>query len=240
MGKTWPELLPPLQAAGATEAIVRRLGELIGAGLLSPGDRLPTETELAKYLGVSPMTVRNALKVMREHDLVETHRGRGAGTFVREDATTKLQHKENEFPTLDVFADFTVWREAVSGEACAIVAEVATNEQLEELVGLASVVDAPDLSPVEYRSSDARFHLRIAELSGSNRLVEAEQQIQDYLTRTLADTGPAPDSARLKAQGHGSLVDAIVQHDSGLARTCFKEHARATVDVLVGIGYLKS
>ena len=44
----------PLQAEGAVEQIVRRLGEAIGAGVLAPGERLPSEVELAAQLGVAP------------------------------------------------------------------------------------------------------------------------------------------------------------------------------------------
>ncbi|MFT4164285.1 MAG: FCD domain-containing protein [Microlunatus sp.] len=238
--KAWPELLRPVQAAGVAEAIVRRLGELLGSGILLPGDRLPTEVDLANYFDVSPMTVRNALQVMRDHELLETRRGRGAGTFVRQNTVSRLRRAGDELPSLESFVDFTVWREAVSGEACAIAARTITSGQAEELAELAAIVDAREMGPEEYRLADARLHLRIAEIAGSPRLLEAERQIQDYLTRTLADTGPAPDSARLKAQSHKPLVDAISRGKDDAARQRFHEHARATVDVMVGIGYLRS
>ena len=57
--------LAPLQAEGAVEQIVRRLGEAIGAGVLAPGERLPSELELAAQLGVAPMTLRQALQILR-------------------------------------------------------------------------------------------------------------------------------------------------------------------------------
>ncbi|MEB4613795.1 FadR/GntR family transcriptional regulator [Leucobacter sp. M11] len=239
-GKNWSELLQPIQAAGVAEAIVRRLGELLGSGILLPGDRLPTESELAGYFGVSPMTVRSALQVMRNYELVETRRGRGAGTFVREGASTKLHYADEQSPTLEAFTDFTVWREAVSGEACAIAAAASTPEIVAELRELAALADAPGLGPEEYRFADARLHLRVAELTGSQRLLEAEQQIQDFLTRSLANTGQAPDSTKLKAQGHKPLIDAISAGAPDVARARFREHARATVDVLVGLGYLSA
>ena len=51
----------PLQVEGAVEAIVRRIGEAIGSGVLEPGERLPSEGELAAHLAVAPMTLRQAL-----------------------------------------------------------------------------------------------------------------------------------------------------------------------------------
>lgn len=237
--KAWTELLTPIQSAGVAEAIVRQLGELIGSGTLSPGDRLPTETELAQHFAVSPMTVRNALQVLRDHELVETRRGRGAGTFVQDDVASRLQHAEGEFPSLNEFLDFTVWREAISGEACAIVAAKMTPEIEAELRALTEATDAKGLDPDAYRFADARLHLRIAELTGSLRLFEAERQIQDYLTRSLSSTGAAPDSEKLSAQGHTHLIDAMISGEKYAARERFREHAQATVDVLAGFGYLK-
>ena len=66
----------PLQVEGAVERIVRRLGEAIGSGLLQPGERLPSELELAASLDVAPMTLRQALAILRDAGYVETRRGR--------------------------------------------------------------------------------------------------------------------------------------------------------------------
>ncbi|MFM7144995.1 MAG: GntR family transcriptional regulator, partial [Actinomycetales bacterium] len=58
-------LLGPIEARGATEQIVRRLGEAIGSGVLAPGERLPPEADLARMLDVAPMTLRQAPRVRR-------------------------------------------------------------------------------------------------------------------------------------------------------------------------------
>ena len=72
----------PLAPEGAVERIVRRLGEAIGSGVLSPGERLPPEPRLAAQFGVAPMTLRQALGVLRQAGFVETRRGRNGGSFV--------------------------------------------------------------------------------------------------------------------------------------------------------------
>ena len=79
-------MLGPLQAEGAVERIVRRIGEAIGAGLLEPGERLPAEADLAAQLDVAPMTLRQALAILRDAGFIETQRGRSGGSFVRPDA----------------------------------------------------------------------------------------------------------------------------------------------------------
>jgi GntR family transcriptional regulator len=61
--------------------IEERLAQRIEGGELVPGDQLPPERELARRLGVSRMTVRQALASLAARGLLE--RGVGRGTFVR-------------------------------------------------------------------------------------------------------------------------------------------------------------
>jgi GntR family transcriptional regulator len=68
--------------------IEERLADRIASGALEPGERLPPEREVADALGVSRMTVRQALASLAARGLVE--RGVGRGTFVR--AGKKVEH----------------------------------------------------------------------------------------------------------------------------------------------------
>ena len=126
--------LAPLQAEGAVEQIVRRLGEAIGAGVLAPGERLPTELELAAQLGVAPMTLRQALQILRDAGFVETRRGRTGGSFVRDDPPAALV-LDGEPPTRSALRELTDWRRAISGEAAALAAERASEEDRRALAG---------------------------------------------------------------------------------------------------------
>jgi len=60
------------------------LADAIAVGHLTPGDRLPTEHDLAAWLGVSRMTLRHALGELAQRGLVTRTVGRGGGTFVAE------------------------------------------------------------------------------------------------------------------------------------------------------------
>jgi GntR family transcriptional regulator len=62
--------------------IERWLAGVIGRGRLSAGDRLPAEGALASVLGVSRMTLRQALGALEARGLLRRKRGRGGGTFV--------------------------------------------------------------------------------------------------------------------------------------------------------------
>ncbi|WP_157962407.1 FadR/GntR family transcriptional regulator [Homoserinimonas sp. OAct 916] len=66
----------------AYQQVADQLRDLILAGSLGSGDRLPPEFELAEIFGVSRSTVREALRVLASRDLIQTTRGTTGGTFV--------------------------------------------------------------------------------------------------------------------------------------------------------------
>src|ERR1700733_11704791 len=72
----------PVPVRNAFEVTVERLAQRIRGGVLPDGEQLPPERELADTFGVSRVTLREAIKALREGGLVESKRGRGGGTFV--------------------------------------------------------------------------------------------------------------------------------------------------------------
>jgi GntR family transcriptional regulator len=93
---------PPISRAPGTTVhaqIEDWLAELISAGRLAPGDRMPAEQDLAAWLGVSRMTLRHALASLARRGLVTRTVGRRGGTFVAE---SKL---EQDLTTLASFSE---------------------------------------------------------------------------------------------------------------------------------------
>ena len=224
-------LLSPVAPAGAVEQVVRRIGEAIGAGLLAPGERLPGQIELSETLGVARMTLRQALAVLEDAGLIEIRRGRTGGAFVAADPPPPALDP----PTAEQLRALTDWRRAVSGEAAALAAERRTERELETLRDAAAAVEAAAADAAAFRRADARFHVLIAELSRSHRLVAAEAQLQVELGEVLAIT-PGPARARRVSQaGHGPIVGAIAGGEPDAARAATIRHAEATHDWVRGL-----
>jgi GntR family transcriptional regulator, transcriptional repressor for pyruvate dehydrogenase complex len=224
----------PLQVEGAVEAIVRRLGEAIGSGVLEPGERLPSEGDLAAQLAVAPMTLRQALAILRDAGFVETRRGRGGGSFVVEDARRALEPAA-EAPRIADLRDLTDWRRAVSGEAGALAALRASAAQRELVRRAAAAVEGAATAFASFRIADARFHIVIAEASGNARLVRAEAAIQAELGEVLALV-PGPELARrASGAGHEPLLRAIADADPPAARAATWRHVEATYDWILGL-----
>ncbi|HEY1478653.1 MAG TPA: FCD domain-containing protein [Gaiellales bacterium] len=223
--------LGPARPEGAVEQIVRRIGEAIGAGILVPGASLPPEAELAARLEVAPMTLRQALAVLRSAGFIETRRGRAGGSFVQ---AVTLPPAAASF-SAGMLRDLTDWRSAISGAAAELAAERAPASERDTLRIAAAAVEAVVGDAAAYRRADARLHVAIAEATGSRRLVAAETQLQAELGEVLALV-PGPELARAMSQaGHGPIIEAIASGLPGDARAAAERHAEATHDWVVGL-----
>jgi DNA-binding FadR family transcriptional regulator len=226
--------LAPLQAEGAVEQIVRRLGEAIGAGVLAPGERLPSELELAAQLGVAPMTLRQALQILRDAGFVETRRGRTGGSFVRDDPPAALV-LAGAPPTRSALRELTDWRRAISGEAAALAAERARAEARRAVSAAAAAAERAVGEFAAFRLADARLHIAIAEAARSRRLIAAETQIQVEIAEMLRVV-PGPRLARAVSQaGHDPIVTAVLAGDADAAHRAMERHVEGTYDWIVGL-----
>jgi len=227
----------PLQVEGAVERIVRRLGEAIGSGVLRPGERLPPELELAEMLDVAPMTLRQALAILRDAGYVETRRGRGAGSFVADDVARPLG-LGGRVPTEAELVDLIDWRRAISGEAAHLAAERGDAAALDGLSRAAAATEQAALGGfAEYRLADSGFHIAVAEAAGSPRLVAAESTLQAELGEILTGLPGtwSTDALRSSTGGHTPILAAILQGRPEAARTAMLEHIEATRDWIVGL-----
>jgi len=75
-------VLRPVREGNAFEETVERLLTVIKLGLIAPGDRFPAERELAAQLGISRLTLREAIRELAQAGYVESRRGRFGGTFI--------------------------------------------------------------------------------------------------------------------------------------------------------------
>src|SRR5215475_12888024 len=78
-------VLRPVRQGNAFEETVERLLTVIKLGLVGPGERFPAERDLAAQLGISRLTLREAIHELHEAGYVCSRRGRFGGTFVTYD-----------------------------------------------------------------------------------------------------------------------------------------------------------
>jgi DNA-binding FadR family transcriptional regulator len=217
-----------VRSGNAFEETVERLLDGIKLGI---HDRLPAERELATRLGVSRVTVRDALRELSAAGYVETRRGRSGGTFViRRPAPPASVDAAALAATL---ADTLPFRRAVEvGAAEAAARATLSRERRESLSSAPAAVAAAGLD--EYRQADSRLHLAIADASGSASLaasvVDARVRMVDLL-----DAIPMLEVNLTHSNDqHARIVTAILAGDPARARQAMDEHVEGSAALLRG------
>ncbi|MDX3663583.1 GntR family transcriptional regulator [Streptomyces sp. ID05-26A] len=221
-------LFRPVRAGNAFEETVERLMQSIRLGVVAPGERLPSERELATRLGVSRVTVREAIRSLQENHFVESRRGRYGGTFVNEVLPKSAPAKEFG----DLHDVLTLRRVLETGAA-----ETAAGRSLgpAERRGLrARLEEASTSTLAEYRRKDSRLHLAIAEATGSAALTAAVAESR-MRANELLDHIPLlePNLAHSNAQ-HERVIASILDGDPAAARRAMAEHLDGTASLLRG------
>lgn len=227
----------PIAGPGLVEQAVLRLGEAIGLGLLEVGERLPPEADLAGRFGIAPMTLRQALAILREAGYVETRRGRGGGTFVIRGAPPAPAPKARKLLrslTVEDLRDLIDYRVAIAGAAAALAAERASQAELE---GMRHDVEAMETTTSydDFRRIDVRFHLAVASAARSPRLTAAEASMQVEVGALMSLIPHPPEALHVSNGQHRAILEAVSRREPDGARTLMEAHVRGTGDFLVGL-----
>lgn len=226
----------PVRAGNAFEETVERILQVVKLGLLAHGDRLPPERDLAVRLGVSRDTLREALHSLQRAGYVESRRGRYGGTFVVYEQPAPqpgaLRRAVEGFGSDDLEDALTYRLALETGAAEAAARRPLTDAQR---AGLRHRLDELDSAPPErYRQLDTRFHLAIAELTGSPTLAASAAEARMRLNDLLGAIPVLERNIDHSAVQHRAMAEAILAGDAGAARRATEEHLDATAALLRG------
>jgi DNA-binding FadR family transcriptional regulator len=220
----------PLRIAQRYEQVVQRLRADIAAGRLAAGERLPSERELARALGVGRASVREALGVLGNLGLVETRPG--SGSFVAADAGARLAGATAELPhdasPSDMLEARALLEPRVARLAAARAAPDADTEAL--LAAMDDVADVADpAARASWSESDRLFHRRLAALTGNPVLLSLADHVaalmDEPLWRRLRDESVAtPGRTAIHAAEHRMIYEAVVAGDGDAAEFYAAQH----------------
>lgn len=223
----------PLDGTGRAELVEQRLTDAIVSGMLRDGERLPSESDLSRSLGVAVVTAREALEAMREKGLVRTRRGRDGGSFVtydRDTASRLVRSKLRGHSRIEL-RDLALLTAAITGSAAELAADRASDDDLETLAAIQAGADSTTAGGA--RRALARFQLEIAAVSQSPRLVREVVRLQ-------AEAGPLlwlclqeQEYRDRSTAMRDAVVAAIRTVDPGAAREAVRSHIAEALEWLV-------
>jgi GntR family transcriptional repressor for pyruvate dehydrogenase complex len=198
----------------------------IESGQLQPGDRLPTEAELASRFGVARTVVREAISLLRYDGMVDSRRGVGA--FVT-DATQRSSFRISPacFEKRKQIVQLLELRTGVQAGASALAAASRTAEQMDEISRIFERMSAADArGPAEALEervdTELLLYRRLTEASGNPYYAEVvamiESNIQNNLRSAFLKNAAASEFGPTILSEHRAVLDALIDGDAEAAR----------------------
>ncbi len=204
-----------------------RIRELAVAEGLEAGDRLPAERELARRLGVSRTSLREALTALRIEGMVEVQHGNGiyllrSPSETIPPITAELVRGNPELPALGEVRNTL---EALAAELAAVRRDDGDLARMVEAVRAMDAAIGEGQAGIE---GDRRFHAAI--------LGAARNPLLEDLLGSLAGGTAQIAAASLHREGqpprslaaHRLILDAIILREAELARRLMREHLELT------------
>jgi GntR family transcriptional repressor for pyruvate dehydrogenase complex len=205
---------------GVTEDAIEQIRELIASGAWGPGTRLPRESDLARQLGLSRNSLREAVRALSLVRVLEVRQG--DGTYV-----SSLEPGELFEPTLSathllrgrtVLELFEV-RRMLEPEAAAMAAQRADAAVIEALRRELERMFTAGESADEVVEADAAFHDVVAAAPGNSVLQALLRSLSTRTVRARLWHGLADrDSLDVARAEHTRIYEAIAAGDADLAR----------------------
>ena len=204
--------------------IADQIRTLIKEGEFTPGSRLPPERDLARQLGVSRPSVREALIALEVEGRVEVRIG--SGIYVRapdalKPSRTRAEAAAGPFELLRA-------RYVIESECAALAAKSAKRAQVQAIGDALDEMDREMDAGRQPLPSDRLFHLRIAEATGNGALVHVIKMLWDERTGELFSKlehhYDSPQLWRTAMSEHRAVLASIAAHDADAARAAMQRH----------------
>jgi len=116
-----------------------------------------------------------------------------------------------------------------------LAAERGTDAQFDRLDELVAKMDDKLENFEEYRFTDIRFHIAVAEAAQSPRLLSAMTDVQSQMSDLIALIAHPPEVLAISNEQHGRLVKALRKGDSSRAVRQMRDHTEGTEHILAGL-----
>lgn len=216
----------PIRGGRLAAAIVAQIREAIFAGRFLPGDRLPSERDLAKTFGTSPLIVREGLHALEAGGFLEIRHGASGGAFVVEMTHRPLTESLSTLLRLGKtsLAQITEARLVIEPEVAALAATRRRREHLEPLRENLKETSGRLGSTREARLLNLGYHKLLVEITGNpfftvclTSLVENLESNTYYMD---LNTGAVADTLDY----HRRITRAVERGDAKAAAALMRQH----------------
>jgi GntR family transcriptional regulator, transcriptional repressor for pyruvate dehydrogenase complex len=200
---------------------------------LRPGDKLPSERELAEMLKVSRSSIRDAIRGLELRGLVEPRQG--AGTIVREASS---ESSANPFASAlnrrrELVSELLDFRKMLEPPLAARAAMHATAAEIAEMEEILQRQEEKQIQGDAAVAEDSEFHYSIALASGNSVVLKVLDILMDLLRDTRERSLQLDGRPQKSLAGHRRIVAAIKRHDGEAAKSAMRRHIEDVEEIIL-------
>ena len=204
-----------VEKSNLVDSVTQQLVTLIEKGSWVEGEKVPSESQMAKEFNVGRGVIREALQRLRSRNLIVTHHG--LGSFVCNpdnfaapaEVFSKLDLSENDYKSLNDLRACVETRAIMLSEANGREEDFARIREAYE--AMKSSAEAQDLDA--FTAADLSFHTAIVESSHSSMLIKAYKSCKMELYSGLYEMNRIPNSYTYAISTHGKICEAVCSRD---------------------------
>jgi len=216
------------------EGVAKQIERLI-LKKLRPGDKLPSERELAEMLEVSRSSIRDAIRSLELMGMVEPRQG--AGTIVREISSDSLVNplanaRKRKEELIGELLDFRMMLEPP------LAARAATRVSSDEVSEMEEILERQEKKVQGGESTigeDSEFHYAVALASGNSVVLKVLDTLMDLLRDSRERSLQVEGRQQKSVAGHRRILDALKRHDSEAAKVAMRRHIEDVEEIVLRI-----
>ena len=220
------KLFSPIKSSKLSDEVYKQIVSLISSGKLNPGDKIPSERELASDLRISRQSIREALNRAEVMGLIEVRQGEGS--FILSSVKKSLK------PPLTLIIekeagrifDFLEIRKLVEGWCAEKAAIEATEEDLENMARILDEMKKVASKDKQWEELDLDLHLSFAKATHNVIAVHIMEALKSNFKPFFRFTKSMPSSEKIDIlwQHHYEIFKAIKQRDPETSKKKVIEH----------------
>jgi len=219
-------LFKPIKTKRTFEEISTKIKELIFKGVLKPGDRLPSEIELARQFNVGRQSIREALRVLELSGFITIQRGGNGGLIISDTISNAISKS-----FLDVFqmkgitlGELTVARLEIEKIVLNLAINNADDSDIKRLQENMRKARRKVESKTQAFSENVEFHRLLAKASKNHLFVIVVQSIMAVVADFLSRLEPDLKTSKEVVEDHENILNAIIGRKTDEAVSLLENH----------------
>jgi DNA-binding FadR family transcriptional regulator len=218
----------PLNGKRAFEEVSTRIKKWIIQGVFKPGDKLPSETDLARQFKVGRQTVREALRLLELSGFLTVRKGARGGSVITNTILETLSQSfldAVQMKNIDI-AEVITARAAIDKMVLSLAIEQATEEDIALLNENIRIAEQKLAKGIPAFEENITFHTALAKATHNGIFVIVVESIMTIMTDFLSRSPQALSSSRKNVEDHKNILKTLRERDATRALALTDNHLK--------------